>query len=108
MSKQLTRDEAFKMVGIANVAAVEALNCEPTCRVGGNGLMHDDPYLEYAASANVSYDGLSPEQVAALPIGGCRIVAIYRASNEIEQTAIDADCDIWDFADVPIDHYRID
>jgi len=103
----LTREQAIAMVGLANVAAAEADNCEPTNRVGGNGLMHNDPYIEWAGSAEVDYDGLTADQVYNLPVTGCAIHAIYHESNEAEQAAIDADSSVWDIMDIGIDHYEI-
>jgi len=104
----LTREQAIAMVGLANVEAAEADNCEPTGRVGGNGIMHNDPYIEWAGSAEVDYAGLTADQVYNLPIGGCTIRAIYHESNEAEQAAIDAASSVWDIMDIEIDHYAID
>ena len=105
--QKLTREQAIKMVGLTNVENAEADNCELTCRVGGNGLMHDDPYLEYAGSASVDYDGLSKAQFDNLPIGGCSLKVYYRASNEAEQASIDADSPIWDIMTLNPDEYEI-
>jgi len=104
---KMTRDEAIAAVGLTAVMAAEADNCEPTCRVGGNGLMHNDPYIEYEGSAKVDYDNLTPEQVYNLPLDHCTIVAVYQEDNEQEQAAIDADCNTRDIDDIEIDHYCI-
>jgi hypothetical protein len=104
----MNRSQAIEMVGIKNVVAAEAVNCELTNRVGGNGLINSDPFLEYEGKAKIDYTVLSAVQKRKLPVLGGWIVAVYRVSNEIEQRAKDADCDIWDFADISIDDYQID
>lgn len=103
-----SREWAVAFIGETNVDAVERENCEPSCRVGGNGLMRNDPYLEYTAAIEIDTDAVPLITKDLLPVTGCSLTAYYRASNELEQKAIDAEADIFDFYDLPIDEYRID
>ena len=51
------RDQAIVGVGLANVEAVERLNCEPTNRVGFNGSCQGDDFIEWSASLRLDIDG---------------------------------------------------
>lgn len=92
----MTQQEAIDMVAKKNVWNVESENCELTCRVGGNGVMHNDPYLEYSASVCVDYSDLTDDQKNNLPIDGCKLTVYYRVPNDLEKYAIDSDVSIWD------------
>ena len=104
----MTREQAIAKIGLSNVEAVESDNCEPTNRVGGNGIVHNDPFIEWVGYANVNYNGLTAEQLDNLPIGGCKLACYYEESNDAEQAAIDADTSVWDIMDIPITHYEIE
>lgn len=49
---KLNRDQAIAIVGDKAVADVEAINCEPTNRVGYNGACQGDSMTEWSASVN--------------------------------------------------------
>lgn len=102
----MNRTEAIRAVGIRNVEAVEALNCEPTGECGENGLMHGDSFIGYSASAKIDLDSLTQNQLKRLD--GCDTLTVhYSESNEMEQAAIDADCNVWDLFDIELDSYEL-
>ena len=93
MTTYKTRDEAVAVVGEEAIRKVEAVGCEPTNRVGINGLCQGDDLLEYVAHITLE-DGSS-------------LAAYYYVSNEDEQIMGNADGDgssiSWD-----VDHYTHD
>jgi len=78
----MTRVEAIAKCGIRAVSAAEALNCELTNRVGGNGPGCGDPFLEYSASVDVDVGGLTQDQADNLPLGGCSLAVYYQIDSD--------------------------
>jgi hypothetical protein len=81
----LSRDQAIKLAGIDAVNRVDRVNCEPTNRVGYNGLCQGDEYTEWSASIDLD--------------NGETLTVYYYTSSEDEQTSIDNDEWIGDAVD---------
>lgn len=79
MKGQLTRAEAIKLAGIIAVDKVEALNCEPTNRVGYNGACQDDDLTEWSASVTLD--------------NGDVLTAYYYTDNDEDEAMGNADGD---------------
>lgn len=99
---KMTRDEAIALVGLAAVKDVEAETCEPTSRAYD----HADGEIEWSASVKVDYDTLAPHQIDALPIGGCRLTAIYYTDAD-DAAAVEASGGDWGGISWAVHHYAI-
>lgn len=98
----MNRREAIAMCGIEAVEALKSINCEPTSRAYD----HEDGEIEWAAFVEVDYSKLTPEQVDALPIGGCHLFATYYTSAK-DQALVEACGGDWGAVDFDVDHYQI-
>lgn len=90
----LTREQVVRALGEKLVDAVERKSCEPTGRVGYNGLRGDD-LCEWAASV-VGEDADGNEVV---------LVAYYYTTNEQDQ--IMAECGDWSCIDWELAGFEI-
>ena len=79
----LTREEAVEIVGENAVTKVERINCEPTGRVGYNGMSQGDDLCEWCASTTVVDDD---GEVRSLRV-------YYYTTNEEDETMAEAEAD---------------
>lgn len=98
----MNRHEAIAMCGIEAVEALKSISCEPTSRAYD----HEDGEIEWSASVEVDYGKLTPEQVDALPIGGCHLAAFYYTDADDEKL-VEAYGGDWGAVDFDVDHYEI-
>ncbi len=92
----ITREQAIAIVGLAAVEKVEALNCEPTNRVGFNGGCQGNSLTEYSATVSAEdTDGDS-----------CNLTAYYYLKKDQEDKLAEAEGD-GSAIDWVIDHYSI-
>lgn len=99
----MTRNEAIEWVGLAYVETVEAVNCEPTSRAYD----HEDGEIEWAGCIKIDYTMLTPEQQSHLPIGGCRLTAIYYTDANDAKIVEDNGGD-WSALNWDVHHYTLD
>ena len=92
----MTREQAVEVVGEAAVSNVDSKACDPTNRVGYNGLCQGDDSTEWSASVGCEdKDG-----------NDCILIAYYYTSSEQEQVMIDNELDT-DYLDFKIAGYEV-
>ncbi len=99
----MIRQQAIELVGLTNVEAAEADNCEETGRL----YYHDDGEIEWRGSIKVDYSELTAEQVANLPIGGCYLHAYYYTDADDADT-VDAYGGDWGAISWTVHHYSVE
>lgn len=82
---QYTRKQAVNIVGEDAIISVERENCEPTNRVGYNGICQDDDFIEWSASVTLD--------------DGRIVTAYYYTDSETEQICSENDEWIGDVVD---------